>query len=62
MQAQKGEVSVSGGPLLYLGTKSYTNVQLKTGQGLEVSVQYNFTDRSAVVAEAVLLPLVLKTE
>ncbi len=52
VQAQKGEVSVSAGPLLSISTKVYTNVQLKTGQGLDARMQYNFTDRSAAVAEA----------
>ncbi len=51
-QAHKGDVSVSAGPLLSFGTKSYPNVHLKTGLSLEASVQYNFTDRSAAVAEA----------
>ncbi|HEV8081758.1 MAG TPA: outer membrane beta-barrel protein [Chitinophagaceae bacterium] len=60
VQAQKGEVSVSAGPLLSLGTKDDINVQLKTGLGLEVSVQYNFTDRSAVVAEAGLASFSIK--
>ena len=52
VQAQKGEVSIGAGPLLSFGTKAFTHGQLNTGLGLEVGVQYNFTDRSATVAEA----------
>ncbi len=52
VQAQKGEVSISAGPLVSLVTKHYINAHPKTGLGLEASVQYNFTNRSAVVAEA----------
>lgn len=60
VQAQKGEVSVSAGPVVSLWTGNYINGQLKTGLGLEVSMQYNFTNRSAVVAEAGLTSFIVK--
>ena len=60
VQAQKGEVSFSAGPLVSLVTKHYITSQPKTGLGLEASVQYNFTDRSAVVAEAGLASFSVK--
>ncbi len=60
VQAQKGEVSVSAGPLLPFGTNFYPNVRLKTRLGLEAGVQYNFTNRSAGVAEAGISSFIIK--
>ncbi len=60
IQAQKGEVCISAGPLLSFGTKAYAIVQLKTGPGLEVGGQYNFTNRSAGVAEAGISSFIIK--
>lgn len=60
VQAQKGEVCISAGPLLSFGTKAFTNVQLTTGPGLEVGGQYNFTNRSAGVAEAGISSFIIK--
>ncbi len=60
VQAQKGEVSISAGPLLSFGTKAYAYVQLTTGRSLEAAGQYNFTNRSAGVTEAGISSFIVK--
>ena len=49
VQAQKGEESISAGPVLVFPMSTFDNVA--TGIGLEVDGQYSFTDKSSALIQ-----------
>jgi hypothetical protein len=53
VRAQKGDISISGGPLLSFASYNYGQSHHNAvGAGVEVKGQYNFSKRSAIVLQA----------
>jgi hypothetical protein len=52
-QAQKGDISISGGPVVSFTSYNYgQSHHSAVGAGIEVKGQYNFSNRSSIVVQA----------